>query len=192
MRKTGVIAVIMIWVCLLQGCGCGCCVPACDHCNDLSSNIRVIHTPSQWIVVKEPTPQEDGLQQIVCTVCGTVLREKSISLEQRKEQYKAQCECYSYDAIAKDPESYQGKYGYVFGKVLQILEGEGQYTLRVAMEGVTDRAIVVLLSADALEDQIQDADHVQMYGIWHGTCAYRSAAGMPVTVPLFFCEYLEL
>jgi len=38
------------------------------------------HTPGDWVIVKEPTTTETGLERRTCTVCGKLLEEREIPM----------------------------------------------------------------------------------------------------------------
>lgn len=168
----------------------------CTRCNTpLEKEIDALpHTESNWNVVEKATSDANGLRQMTCTVCGKLLKEEEIipTDEEREQLYKNECETYSYDTIARNPDKYKGEKGYVYGKVIQVIENGNDYTLRVAMNGSYSSVILVSYTKPAKNDRILEDDWVKMYGTWYGTYTYESTMGASITVPLFFCKYLYI
>lgn len=168
----------------------------CVRCNAiLEKEIDALpHTQSEWAVVTKPTSNANGLRQISCTVCGDILEEEEIipTDEERKQLYKDECEKYSYDTIARNPDKYKNEKGYVYGKVIQVIESGNNYTLRVAMNGSYSAVILVTYTKPAEDDRILEDDWVKMYGVWYGTYTYESTMGASITVPLYLCKYLTI
>lgn len=152
------------------------------------------HTESDWTVVTSATSDFNGLRQITCTVCGDILKEEEIvpTDEERAQLYKHECENYSYDTIARNPDKYKNEKGYVYGRVIQVIESGNDYTLRVAMNGSYSAVILVSYTKPDQDDRILEDDWVKMYGIWYGTYTYESTMGASITVPLYFAEYLYI
>lgn len=168
----------------------------CVRCNTtLEKEIDALpHIQSDWEVVTKPTYDANGLRQINCTVCGDILEEEEIvpTEEERKQLYKDECEAYSYDTIARNPSKYKNEKGYVYGKVIQVIESGNDYTLRVAMNGSYSSVILVSYTKPAGDDRILEDDWVKMYGVWYGTYTYESTMGASITVPLYLCKYLTI
>lgn len=168
----------------------------CVRCTEeLEREIEILsHTESEWIVVSQATSTENGLRQITCTACGSVLSKEEIipTDEEREQMYKNECGKYSYETIARNPDKYKGEKGYVYGKVIQVIEDGNDYTLRVAMNGSYSSVILVSYTKPAEDDRILEDDWVKMYGVWYGTYTYKSTLGASITVPLYFCRYLDI
>ena len=155
---------------------------------------KLPHTAGEWEIIKEATIYAKGVKRTICTVCEEVLEEKEFELsdEERKKLYMAQCQKYSYNTIARNPDAYKGEMGYVYGKVIQVMEDGNEYTLRVAINGSYSQVILVAYTKPAKADRILEDDYVKMYGIWSGTYTYEAVSGASITVPLFLCEYLDI
>ena len=69
------------------------------------------HTPGEdWEIIEEATSTSAGTRAKVCVNCGEQLETESYELseEEKEEAYKDECESYSYEEIARDPDDYKG------------------------------------------------------------------------------------
>ena len=127
-------------------------------------------------------------------VCEEVVEEESYKVS--KEEYKELCVSYSYKDIARNPDSYKGKYGKFYGKVIQVLEtdiyGMTSYTLRVAINGSYSNIMLVTYFATGNESHILEDDYITMYGEIQGTETYETVLGNSVTIPAMDAEYIDI
>lgn len=155
------------------------------------------HTPGDWEITQVATPTTQGERAIKCTVCGQVIQTEAYSLspEEKIAIYKQNCTNYSYDEIARNPDTYKGKYAKLTGQVIQVMEDGDSYTLRVDITKKgsywTDTILVSYTKQDANESRILEDDVITMYGMLAGTYTYKTVMGSSLTVPLLYAEYIE-
>lgn len=152
------------------------------------------HTRGTWQITKEPSSSEEGIRVLKCSVCGKIIEKEHYELtaEELKQLYKNECKNYDYNTIARNPDDYKGHKGHVSGKVVQVIESENEYMLRIAMNGSHSNIILVTYIKPVGADRILDDDWVNIYGIWMGTSTYESVLGASITIPLFNAEYLDI
>ena len=168
----------------------------CSRCGETVTRTVALkeHTPGNWEVTEEATETKSGKRVKKCTVCGKVLDSETFTLtpEEIKQNYIKECEDYSYNTIARNPDNYIGLRGKVKGKVVQVIEDGNEYTLRVAMNNSYSNMILAVYTKPQGADRILEDDRVAMYGNWMGTYTYESTMGASITVPLFMAEYLDI
>ena len=77
------------------------------------------HTPGEdWEVIEEATSTSAGTRAKVCVDCGEQLETESFELseEEKEEAFRDECETYSYEEIARDPDDYIGDKAKFTGK----------------------------------------------------------------------------
>lgn len=154
------------------------------------------HTPGEWEVATEATTTSTGERVIRCSVCGEILETEEIEKlpELTPDEYKAQCQTYSYDAIARSPGEYNGKYAKISGRVVQVqqseLLGALYYTLRIATVGNYDGIVYVTYSCSLDDARILEDDHITMWGQLTGEETYTTVMGNSITIPSFTAEYV--
>ena len=154
------------------------------------------HTPGEWVVVTEATETTKGVKKQSCSVCGAEIKTESFTLtpEEIAANYKAKCQAYSYDEIARDPDKYLGTYGKYTGKVIQVLEDGTDVQLRVNItqgKYTYEDTIYVSYTRTSGESRILEDDIITIYGQNGGTISYEAVSGATITIPLVFAKYIE-
>ena len=129
--------------------------------------------------------------------CGEQLETESYELseEEKEEAYKDECESYSYEEIARDPDDYKGDKAKFTGKVVQVMQEGNTYTLRVNITKTRwgyDDTILVYYEAQEGASRILEDDIVTMYGMLGGTYTYKTVMGNSLTVPLLYAKYISI
>ena len=157
------------------------------------------HTAGSWSVLQPATASNAGIEIQNCTVCGTELnrREFTLSPEEQKALYIAQCSSYTYSSIARNPDSYKGEYAALRGEVIQVIEDGLNYTLRVNITRGSygfwsDTILVTYTAKSSSEDRILEDDIIKMYGMLGGTYTYETVMGAQLTIPILFAEYIDI
>ena len=101
-----------------------------------------------------------------------------------------------FNAISRDPASYEGK-NYTFsGKVIQVMEQEvlssTYVVMRIATKGSYDDVVYVTYYRDSGEARILEDDRVTVYATCEGLYTYETVLGSSVTLPKFFAESVSL
>lgn len=97
-----------------------------------------------------------------------------------------------YNAMSRDPDSYEGK-NYTFtGKVVQVMEESSDYgtlvAMRIATKGNYDNIVYVLYVRPAGETRILEDDRVTIYGSSTGIYTYKAVLGNEISLPSFFAD----
>lgn len=171
----------------------------CLLCNEVvtASIEKIEHTEGEWVITKAATSSANGERSKSCTACGTVLQteEYEMSAAEIKAEYIKNCKSYTYNEIARNPESYKGYFAKFTGEVIQVMEDGDEYTLRVDITkgkyGWDDTILVAYEKQDSSEPRILEDDVITMYGMLWGTHTYETVLGASVTIPLFFAEYID-
>lgn len=109
--------------------------------------------------------------------------------------YKTQCENYSYEELARNPESYKGKFVCMTGEVIQVLEDGSTLNLRINVTEGTytwSDTVMVVYTYKTGESRLLDDDIVTFYGLSGGTHTYTSVMGAEITVPIVYAQYIDL
>lgn len=156
------------------------------------------HTPAEdWEIIEEATSTSAGKRAILCVDCGEQIETETYELseEEKEEAFKDECETYTYEEIARDPDDYIGEKARFTGKVIQVMQKGNSYTLRVNITKTRwgyDDTILVSYSAKDGDSRILEDDIVTMYGFLGGTYTYETVMGSSLTVPLLYAEYISI
>lgn len=159
------------------------------------------HTPGDWVTVQEPSVSFDtgkrvdipGKQEQYCTVCGAVVGSQEIqpTEEQAKEAFKASCSEFSYDQAARDPDSLNGSHSTFSGRVVQVMQQDNLYILRVNKDNDYDCTVYVVYLAKEGAPRILEDDNITLWGTLSGLETYTTIFGASVTIPSFTALYVE-
>lgn len=135
------------------------------------------------------------------TVNGLVTDELLQSLnivEQVQEAVKAEgskaeySEDYTYDQLARNPDTYKGQKVKIKGKVLQAdVSGDTCYA-RIAMNSDYNTVVFVTYDKDLLGYRLLDDDIVTVYGSDLGTYSYEAVSGASITLPWLHAAIIEM
>lgn len=117
--------------------------------------------------------------------------EEAAKLEASKAQYSSD---YSYESLARNPNTYKGQKGKFSGKVLQVMEGgTGYYSvMRLGIGGSYDNVMYIRYDGDLLSSRILEDDWVTVYGELTGVYTYESVWGNSITIPSMDADIVEL
>lgn len=155
------------------------------------------HTPGKWEIVSAATENQAGTREIRCTVCGKQLEieEYTLTPEEIKAAYIAECGKYTYREISRNPGEYKGKKAKFSGQVIQVMQDTYgsliAYTLRVNVSGY-NTTVYVNYYASKDDPRILDKDRITMYGVLDGEKTYTTVRGDSITIPMFEAEYIDL
>jgi hypothetical protein len=155
------------------------------------------HTDGEYVVETKATYYSSGEKVQRCTECDEILSTQSYELtaEEKESDFKADCPKYSYEDLARDPDSVFGDSVKLTGEVIQVMEDGNNYELRVDITkkkwGYTDTIYVSYTRKDG-EPRILEDDIVTLYGYCCGTISYTSVLGATITLPYVAAAYLTI
>lgn len=142
---------------------------------------------------------------------GDNIKQKLTDYEQKqqqeiaaaKEEYKKDCQTYTYEEIARNPSDYEGKKAKFEGQVIQVLESGNDITLRIDItkeanefaEGGylwSDTIYVEYTRKASNESRILEDDIITVYGTMNGTKSYTTIVGSETTIPFLQAEYVDI
>ena len=101
-----------------------------------------------------------------------------------------------YNAISRDPDSYEGKYYQFTGKVVQVMETDySGYTfveLRIATKGNYDNIVYVMYERPKGAARILEDDRITVYGECTGLYTYETVMHSTVTLPCFYADTVTI
>ncbi len=90
----------------------------------------------------------------------------------------------TYDQLARTPDDYTGKKVKFYGRVLQVLEGDDDTQIRLAVNGDYNSVLYCELSKKLTSSRrILEDDMITVYGLSAGVISYESTMGQKITIP---------
>ena len=114
--------------------------------------------------------------------------EEQAKIEAEKASYSGD---YTYEQLARNPDTYMGGKIRLSGKVLQVIEGTDSH-LRVAMNSNYDTVILVSYDKDKLSYRLLEDDMVTIYGTSQGVYSYEAVSGATITIPWVNADIVDL
>ena len=114
--------------------------------------------------------------------------EEQAKIEADKASYSGD---YTYEQLARNPDTYIGNKVKFSGKVLQVMEGSVSY-LRVAMNSDYNTVIFVTYDKEELTYRLLEDDMVTIYGSSLGVYSYEAVSGATITIPWIMATYIDL
>ncbi|MGH0596160.1 hypothetical protein [Bacillus mycoides] len=98
----------------------------------------------------------------------------------------------TYDQLARTPDDFKGKKTKFTGKVLQVMEGQGETQLRVAVSGNYDKVLYVAYKSDIINSRVLENDNVTIKGKSAGIYTYKSTMGGEISIPAMLVEKIDI
>jgi flagellar biosynthesis GTPase FlhF len=98
----------------------------------------------------------------------------------------------TYDQLARTPDDFKGKKAKFTGKVLQVMEGQGETQLRVAVSGNYDKVLYVAYKSDIINSRVLENDNVTIKGKSAGIYTYKSTMGGEISIPAMLVEKIDI
>lgn len=113
----------------------------------------------------------------------------AIEAEASKSEYGSE---YTYDQLARNPDSYKGKKVLIKGKVLQAETTDTVCYARVAMNSDYNTVIFVTYDSSLLGYRLLEDDIITVYGIAQGVYSYEAISGASITIPWINADIIEM
>jgi hypothetical protein len=159
----------------------------CNRCGDKQGDPKG-HRPGNWEVTVPASKDKAGTRVKICSVCGEVVESENFTLsdEELLKQYKREAS-YSYDDLARNPNTYKGQYVFFTGKVVQVCSEASSNlyysTYRVATKGRYDNVVYVYIDNYGSGSRILEGDTISFYGKFDGLYTYTTVMGASITIP---------
>jgi hypothetical protein len=97
----------------------------------------------------------------------------------------------TYDQLARTPDEYKGEKVKFKGKVVQVIEGDTEIDLRLAVNNDYDKIIYLFYPKDLVSSRVLEDDKITIYGVSYGLYSYESTVGSKITIPLISVDKID-
>ncbi|MBV6680895.1 hypothetical protein [Bacillus thuringiensis] len=143
---------------------------------------KVVAKPAKAEQKKELTAEEKAAAEKAAA-------EKAAKEEEERIGYETGI---TYDQLARTPDDFKGKKAKFTGKVLQVMEGQGETQLRIAVNGNYDKVLYVVYKSDILNSRVLEKDNVTVKGKSAGIYTYKSTMGGEISIPAMLVEKIDI
>jgi uncharacterized membrane protein YcgQ (UPF0703/DUF1980 family) len=89
----------------------------------------------------------------------------------------------TYNQLARTPDDYKGKKAKFTGRVIQVMEGDKETDLRIAVDGNSDTVLFVGYDPKITSTRVLENDNVTVKGKSIGIYSYQSTMGGKISIP---------
>lgn len=119
-------------------------------------------------------------------------KEKKLAEEKDKQEKQAYNTGITYEQLARTPDKLMGRAVKFHGKVIQIIEGDTEVQMRLAVNDDYDKILYCAISKDNLKGtRILENDKITLYGVSTGLITYNSTMGGKISIPGVLIEKYE-
>ena len=97
----------------------------------------------------------------------------------------------TYNQIARTPDDYKGKKIKFKGKVIQVMEGDGEVQIRLAVGGDYDKIIYGVYDSGIVSSRVLEDDNITIMGLSAGLLTYQSTMGGEITIPSMLIQKID-
>lgn len=98
----------------------------------------------------------------------------------------------TFDNISRNPKDYEGKLVYFTGEVVQLMEGDDENQIRLAVDGDYDKMILIGYDPEITTSRILEDDNIEIYGTSVGIFQYESVLGQTISIPAVYVDKINL
>lgn len=119
-------------------------------------------------------------------------KEKKLAEEKEKQAKQGYNTGITYEQLARTPDKLMGRAVKFHGKVIQIIEGDTEVQMRLAVNDDYDKILYCAISKDNLKGtRILENDKITLYGVSTGLITYNSTMGGKISIPGVLIEKYE-
>lgn len=97
----------------------------------------------------------------------------------------------TYDQLARTPDEYIGELVKFTGKVIQVIEGDSEIDIRLAVNKDYDTVIYCGYDPSIVISRVLEDDIITVYGVSLGLYSYQSTLGGKITIPAVFVDKID-
>lgn len=97
----------------------------------------------------------------------------------------------TYSQLARTPDNYKGKKVKFTGKVVQVMEGDGEVQIRLAVGGNYNNIIYGVYDSDLVSSRVLEDDYITIMGLSAGLLTYTSTMGGEITIPSMLIQKID-
>lgn len=113
---------------------------------------------------------------------------KRLAEEEEKKGYDTGI---TYSQLARTPDDYKGKKVKFKGKVVQVMEGDGEVQIRLAVGGNYNNIIYGVYDSDLVSSRVLEDDYITVMGLSAGLLTYTSTMGGEITIPSMLIQKID-
>ena len=119
-------------------------------------------------------------------------KQEEIRIAKENEEKKGYDTGIGYKDLARNPKDYVGKKIKFEGKVIQVMEGDSETQLRLAVNGDYDNVILCAYNKSLVSSRILEDDYITVRGLSNDVVSYESTMGGNITIPSMLVKKIDM
>lgn len=111
--------------------------------------------------------------------------------KQEEEEARGYDTGITYDQLARTPDDYELKKVKFYGRVIQVLEGDGVTQIRLAVDDNYDTVLYGEYNSSIVSSRVLEDDFITISGISMGLLSYESTMGGTITIPSISIDKID-
>lgn len=121
--------------------------------------------------------------------------EKKKAEEEAKKKAAEEAKGYetgiTYDQLARTPDDYKGKKVKFKGEVVQVIQGDDEIQIRLALDDNYDKVLLCAYEPSIVKSRVLEDDTITIYGTSVGLISYESTLGGQITIPGVWIDKID-
>lgn len=118
--------------------------------------------------------------------------EEEAKKRKEEEEKKGYDTGIGYKDLARNPKDYVGKKIKFKGKVIQVMEGDGEVQIRLAVNGDYDNIMYCAYDSSIVSSRVLEDDYITVMGVSTDLLTYTSTMGGEITIPSMLVQKIEM
>lgn len=123
-------------------------------------------------------------------------KKKAAEEEARKKAEEEEKKGYDtgigYKDLARNPKDYVGKKVKFKGKVIQVMEGDGEVQIRLAVNGDYNNIMYCVYDSSIVSSRVLEDDYITVMGLSADLITYTSTMGGEITIPSMLVQKIDM
>lgn len=98
----------------------------------------------------------------------------------------------TYDQLARTPDDYMGSKVKFTGRVVQLIEGQNDVEIRLAVNDDYDTIVYCAYDPSIVDGRVLEDDMITVYGTSAGIISYQSTLGGKISIPGILVDKIEI
>lgn len=124
--------------------------------------------------------EDKQAQELAKQAQAKIDAEKKAAAQREAQAYETGI---TYSQLARTPEPYEGKKVKFYGRVVQVLESDGDVAIRLAVNGDYNAMLYCEYDSSIVSSRILEDDYITIFGTSAGLYSYESTMGSTITIP---------
>ena len=97
----------------------------------------------------------------------------------------------TYNQLARTPDDFEFEKVKFHGKVIQVIEGDGETQIRLAVNDNYDTILLAVYESEIVKSRILEDDMISIMGLSAGLLSYESTNGGTITIPMVYVDKID-